>query len=315
MVYGYFLALAIYYVSHASAVVFQEFQPGCNLAAALACEYNFLQCRLFSGPADDPATMCACGEQFYGQCLREAGCQTHMQASASPNPTNYMAQCVDLIIQYNCPSTLMCSINCASEGSIDKNNVLIMPFSKYPLNFVFTLWTYITFLSSDNYGKYHLRMRFCTFKTHPQRLSRYSTVDQVPCNTNEDFLICSRWIPPLTFVPVAFITNTTYMEVDSCEVNSLGQQFCRTADPSPVRLYGNSYMFPSTFDVAQTTFSICTSNKDCLGSFCDFKFHPPVCSPKTLVHVKKSGAYYFSDPFGWTVILKNIFSELWCLQR
>jgi len=49
------------------------------MKAALACEYDFLQCRLFTGPADDPATMCACGEIFYGQCLRAAGCQTHLQ--------------------------------------------------------------------------------------------------------------------------------------------------------------------------------------------------------------------------------------------
>ena len=266
------------YFNAFNAVVFQEFQPGCDLEAALECENEFLECRLFSGPADDPATMCKCGEEFFGQCLRNAGCQTHLQASYSVTPTNYMSQCVSLIMKYDCPSTLMCSINCASEGSIDKNNVLIMPF--------------------NNYGKYYLRIRFCTSVTHPEKLTRYSVVDQVPCKEIKDFYSCAAWIPPMTFVPVAFIKNTTYFEVDSCEINSLGQQKCRTNDPKPSRIYGNSYMFPRTFDVPQTTFSICSSDLNCLGSFCDFKFHPPVCSPKTLVHVQRSGKFYYSDPFG-----------------
>jgi len=265
-------------VATSSAVIFQEFQPGCDLDAALTCEYNYLQCRLFTGPANDPKTMCNCGEIFFGQCLREAGCQTHMQASASSTPLNYMTQCVQLIMTYNCPSSLMCSINCATEGSIYKDsNALFMPF--------------------NNYGPYWLRIRFCTFKTHPEKLSRFSLIDQVPCQSLSNFLICSRWIPPLTFVPVAFIKNTTYFEVDSCEVSSLGVQTCLTT-PAPVRIYGNSYIFPITFDVAQTKFSICNSDSDCLGSFCDRTFLPPVCSPKSLKHVQLSGANYFSDPFG-----------------
>ena len=278
-IYHYLVSLALLLlVNTSAAVVFQEFQPGCDLEAAKLCEYNYLQCRLFTGPADDPVTMCNCGEIFFGQCLRSAGCQTHMQVSEAAVPTNYMKQCVSLIMQYDCPSTLMCAINCASEGSIDKDNVLIMPF--------------------NNYGQYHLRIRICTSNTHQQKLSRYSVIDQVPCTDLEDFKVCSRWIPPLTFAPVAFLKDTTYMEVDSCEVSELGEQFCRKVDPKPTAIYGNSYMFPRTFDVPQTTFSICKSDDDCLGSFCDFKFKPPVCSPKSMVHVQKSGAFYFSDPFG-----------------
>ena len=272
------LLLLLLNVNFISAVVFQEFQPGCNLEEAKQCEYNYLQCRLFTGPADDPVTMCNCGEIFFGQCLRSAGCQTHMQVSEAEVPTNYMAQCVSLIMQYDCPSSLMCAINCASEGSVDRDNVLIMPF--------------------NNYGQYHLRIRFCTSKTHQQKLSRYSVIDQVPCSELEDFKICSRWIPPLTFTPVAFLKDTAYMMVDSCEVSELGEQFCRETDPKPSAIYGNSFMFPRTFDVPQTTFSICTSDADCLGSFCDIKFKPPVCSPKSMVHVQKSGYFYFSDPFG-----------------
>ena len=39
-----------------------EFPPECDLVAAARCEYDFLQCRLFTGPADDAVTMCICGE-------------------------------------------------------------------------------------------------------------------------------------------------------------------------------------------------------------------------------------------------------------
>lgn len=260
------------------AVLFQEYPPGCDEDGAKNCEREFLACRLFEGPADDPETMCFCGQEFFGSCLRSVGCQTSMQVSFSVNPTNYMQQCVALIMQYDCPSTLMCSINCASEGNIVRDNVLVMPF--------------------NNYGKYHLRIRFCTSKTHEQRYSRYSLVDQVPCSTLDDFLICSRWIPPLTFVPVAFVKNTTYMEVDSCEILDSGDPYCRTEDPKPARIYGNAYMFPRSYDVEQTTFSICSSDSDCLGSYCDSSFKPSICSPKSMVHVLNKGSKYFSDPFG-----------------
>lgn len=39
-----------------------EYPDPCDSDAAAACEYDFLQCRLFTGPADDPTTMCNCGE-------------------------------------------------------------------------------------------------------------------------------------------------------------------------------------------------------------------------------------------------------------
>lgn len=252
-------------------------QPACDVDAARNCEYEFLQCRLFTGPADDPVTMCNCGESFYGDCLRRIGCERHMQVGASVTPSNYMKQCVDLIRQFDCPSTLMCAINCATEGSVDKANALVMPF--------------------NNYGRYYLRVRFCTAITHPEKLERYSVIDQVPCKTLDDFFVCSRWIPPMTFVPLAFVKNTTYMEVDSCDIID-GIQSCRTVDPKPYRIYGNKFMFPKSYDVDQIASSVCQSDNDCLGSFCDVKFHPSMCSPKAMVHVEKTGRFYFSDPFG-----------------
>jgi hypothetical protein len=46
---------------------------GCDVTQALQCEYDFLNCRLFTGPADDPPTLCACGSTYFAQCLRIAG--------------------------------------------------------------------------------------------------------------------------------------------------------------------------------------------------------------------------------------------------
>lgn len=49
------------------------YPPGCNTDAALQCEYEFLQCKLFGGPANDRTTLCDCARSFYGDCLRVAG--------------------------------------------------------------------------------------------------------------------------------------------------------------------------------------------------------------------------------------------------
>jgi len=53
---------------------FRGFYPnGCDSKAALQCEYDFLLCKLFNGPANDRTTLCNCASQFYGVCLRLAG--------------------------------------------------------------------------------------------------------------------------------------------------------------------------------------------------------------------------------------------------
>ena len=50
-----------------------DYPPGCDSAAALQCEYDFLLCKLFNGPANDRGTLCNCASSFYGICLRLAG--------------------------------------------------------------------------------------------------------------------------------------------------------------------------------------------------------------------------------------------------
>lgn len=256
----------------------------CDEEAAAACEYELLKCKIFTGPAGDEPTLCRCGSEFWGNCLRKAGCETSRQVDPLSEKLPYMQLCVKHIIQYNCPDVTMCSINCASDGVIDRDSTKIIPF--------------------NNYGKYYLRVRSCNKRYHANKLEKYAVIEQVACEVKEgedvsDFATCARFIPPLHFVPVALPKNTTYIEVDNCELLTDGTYHCHvTSEPKPVRLYGNEYIFPRTFDVAQSKDSVCTSDDQCTGSYCDTQFRPPVCSPKTSVHVEKAGTFYFSDPFG-----------------
>ena len=66
------------YIKHSTAVAanysyLSILPPGCDSAAALQCENEFLQCKLFNGPANDQDTLCNCARSFYGECLRLAG--------------------------------------------------------------------------------------------------------------------------------------------------------------------------------------------------------------------------------------------------
>lgn len=211
---------------------------GCNKAAAAKCEYDYLYCKLFQGPANDPATICKCSEIFYGECINEAGCLLYPQVSALSTHQIYMSNCISTIISNDCSSTLQCGINCASEGIIDSSISKILPF--------------------NNYGSYYLRVKICIKKVHPQKLSRYSFIDVVFCKQLSDFEVCSRWIPPHSFVPVAVPINATYLEVDSCEI--VGNKYNCLSNPAPVRIYGNQFQYPKSLDIAITNSSFCTSN-------------------------------------------------------
>jgi hypothetical protein len=135
-----------------TTIVYQEFPPGCDEIAAQKCEHDLLQCGLFNGPADDPTTKCNCGTEFYGECIRLAGCETHPQVGALTKHEIYMKTCVDFIIQYDCPSSLICALNCASDTVIDPKNTKVIPF--------------------NNYGNYYLRVRICRNDIHQKNLDR-----------------------------------------------------------------------------------------------------------------------------------------------
>ena len=176
-----------------------------------------------------------------------------------------MKTCVDFIIENDCPDPLICAINCASDKSVDREVTKIIPF--------------------NNYGEYYLRVRTCLYKVHEQRLERYSTIEQVACSTLRDFEVCSRFIPPQTFVPVALPINTTYIEIDSCEIVGNGTFVCKDSDPPPSRVYGNSFLFPRSFDVAQSNVSICAVD----GKIFAFE----VFVSATILKVLMTGIYIF----------------------
>jgi hypothetical protein len=232
---NYFFCHLFLYFSVSFGQFGGEFPPGCNETYAKICEQEFLECRLFRGPADDPPTMCECGKEFYGDCIRRAGCEFHVEFDPLGKNEIYEKKCVDHVVKYDCEDTLMCGLNCASGGTINSTTAKIIPF--------------------NNYGATYLRLRFCDRIVHPSRLAKYSTVVPVPCEELSDFLVCVRWIPPLTFIPVAIPANTTYMEIDYCE-----EDYCHETDPKPARVYGNKDLFPSSFNVAQTNVSVCKTD-------------------------------------------------------
>lgn len=162
-------------------------------------------------------------------------------------------------MKYDCPDTLMCAINCASEKRINRTTSKVIPF--------------------NNYGKYSLRIRICDFTVHPQKLERYANVEPVPCKQLSDFKICTRWIPPLTFIPVAIPSNATYIEVDNCETLPDGSEFCHmTTEPLPVRVYGNERIFASQFNVAQSNVSICKTDGIGIILSTELQFKSALCN-------------------------------------
>lgn len=258
------------------------FPLGCDEGAALICEYEFLLCKLFNGPANDKETLCNCAADFYGSCLRLAGCEVAKEVGPLTLHQIYMKTCVDFIMDNNCPDPLICATNCASDEKIDVDSMKIIPF--------------------NNYGIYYLRIRTCLHKVHPERLSRYSSIDLNACVDLTDFEPCTRFIPPLTFVPVALPLNTTYVEIDKCRVistvdqggyNDLTTFECLT-DETPARIYGNALLFPRSYDYEQSADSECASDEDCLGTFCDLQYQPPICSAKSIGQALGTGEKYFS---------------------
>jgi hypothetical protein len=71
----YFCLLFIFpkFLKSSDEVYLSIYPPGCDKQAAAQCEYEFLLCKLFNGPANDVTNLCDCATKFYGSCLRLAG--------------------------------------------------------------------------------------------------------------------------------------------------------------------------------------------------------------------------------------------------
>lgn len=273
-----FQSLSYFAVSQ-NQVYLSETAIQCDEEAALQCEYEFLICKL-GGPANDRDTLCTCAADYYGKCLRLAGCEISKEVGPLTKHEIYMKQCVAFIMENNCPNPLICSINCASDANIDVNKTKILPF--------------------NNFGTTYLRIRTCIHKVHQNKLDRYSYVDVNPCDEPSEFQSCARYISPQTFVPVALPIDTTYIEIDECvitqEVDTGGINTVKTfrcLPETPKRIYGNQKLFPRSYNVEQTRSSTCVVDANCTGSFCDKRIIPPKCSPKILEQALGEGKDYF----------------------
>lgn len=81
---------------------------------------------LYRGPADDPPTACMCAAEFYGMCLREAGCAseyvsitptTHHDADFVGSPHSRMVECVEEHMKQDCADLSVCGSNCVGSGN------------------------------------------------------------------------------------------------------------------------------------------------------------------------------------------------------
>jgi hypothetical protein len=155
----------------------------------------------------------------------------------------YMKTCVDFIRSNDCPNSLICGVNCASDTNINVTATKVVPV--------------------NNFGQKYLRVRTCSQKLHQQIMDRYQFVNMNPCVGDDQFDFCNRFIPPSTFGPVALPFDTTYFEIDECEISGtvdagnsdLNPVYEYTCDQdNPARLYGNELMFPVVYNVLQVMF-------------------------------------------------------------
>lgn len=236
--------LLLFHVYHGRAIFIGNYPPGCDVVAAQKCEDDFLNCHLYLGNEFNDATMCNCGYNYYSKCLPLAGCETAKQVGPFTDHLIYLKTCVDLIIQYNCPDPLICALNCASDiyATTNTTNTNILPI--------------------NNYGEYHLRIRLCMNRIDTQVLDRYSIMQVGFCKNITEYISCSRFIPPHSFIPVIIPSTATSIAIDSCTISSYNGSptyNCVDSGIPPYLLYGNDIMFPPSFDVFRTNTS---------GSYC-----------------------------------------------
>lgn len=271
----------------------ETFEPAsCNLRQQQKCEAEYLECRLYGGPADSAETECSCLTEHYGICLRNAGCAA-----------DRMSDCVSELMRFNCEDMTVCGNNCVGNGrgSIDKDTARILPV--------------------NNFGKNYLQFSVCDKGVNPAALSRFNEIRMSRCDETS-FKICPYWIPPSTFTALAIDHNATYIKMERCvyvpstseDASSTGNSstYSDTDDaaeedddyvaecltnPRPVEYYGTKRLWPSAVDVEYAGDVFCGDDKHCSGSYCDFNHIPPKCAPKATKHFKHEAGRYYSPSF------------------
>ena len=98
----------------------------CDAADELACEQDYMRCLLYEGPANDRVAACYCAGQFYGKCLRAAGCAAKQYQNCWKE--HQMQDCDDMTV---------CGSNCVGDGNgLDLSDTRILPINNFARNFL-----------------------------------------------------------------------------------------------------------------------------------------------------------------------------------
>mmetsp|Transcript_33737 Transcript_33737/g.56718 ORF Transcript_33737/g.56718 Transcript_33737/m.56718 type:complete len:346 (-) Transcript_33737:117-1154(-) len=261
----------------------------CDPAAEFICEQEYMSCQLYAAPANDPESRCVCAGQFYGICLREAGCAAHR-----------FTDCVQEHMGNDCSDMSVCGSNCvgATGNDLDLSSARILPVNNYAKNFL-RFSTCPLGLDQETFASFGVaRMRRCR-----------DAGPGVPLE--EEFKICPYWVPPSVFTALAIPADSAYVRmeyanyVDSSAVSGGGAEGNATRSGAPfianvlktpgaVEIYGTKQLWPSTIDVGFEETNFCTSNSECPGSYCNMRPVPHKCAPKTAKHHAGSG-YGFKE--------------------
>jgi len=252
----------------------------CSPASEMICESEYMSCQLYAGPANNEDTACTCAGQFYGICLREAGCAAKRYGD-----------CVDVHMDNDCADMSVCGSNCVGNGNaLDLSDARILPVNNFAANYL-RLSTCDLGLDEGSYQNFELvRMQRCR-EPGPG------------VGPDQAYHICPYWIPPSTFTAVAIPNNSTMLRVEYANlvpVPSLSFSSARQANatlasgedyvanvlrsPAPLEYYGTSSLWPSSVDVAWSETNYCSDHQDCPGSHCNQRHIPHKCAPKVKKH-------------------------------
>ncbi|KAJ8606628.1 hypothetical protein CTAYLR_008386 [Chrysophaeum taylorii] len=196
----------------------------CRRQELIRCRDEYEKCmRESGGPAGEgyPALMCACSDQYYGICVRRAGCAAAL-----------MSECVDTLEKWGCEDSSVCGLNCM--GNNDNNNLIDEDAAHM--------------LSVNNYGHNFLRFTVC-FRKHDERsLDHFSMILMERCS-GDLFQECPYWVPPETTTAIAISRNVSMLRMEFCVYSSSDNDYRCLSEPRPREFYGTEVLFPDSVDV------------------------------------------------------------------
>ena len=244
-----------------------EVLPGgrkCFKSKATRCRKDYEQCLLHTGPAMHQPTLCRCQAEYYGVCLREAGCAA-----------DYMLECIDMQRKSDCEDMSVCGSSCVGAANdLVPDSAVVLPV--------------------NNFGQNFLRFTVCEKTYNKRSFARHSVVKMERCDEST-FQECPYWIPPNTYTALAISSNASYLRMEYCVLTD--DTYGCVQNPRPREFYGTPIHWPSTIDVNFAESTFCRYDSDCPGSFCDHVQEPPTCSPRVRRHFEEPSEKFYEDPF------------------